>query len=101
MRKLARILFFTLVVALISGLGIANSVQAADTLLEEYEKAKKEGNLDEYRESIKEYGGTRTKEEFNKIDKAQPGDTIQDTDKVKYIKRCGYGNTNCTWERIN
>jgi hypothetical protein len=81
--------------------GISNCVQAADTLLQEYEKAKKEGRLSDYKESIEKYGGTRTKEEFNKIDKAQPGDTIQDTDKTKYIKRCGYGNTNCTWERVN
>lgn len=87
--------------SIILALGIANSVQAADTLLQEYEKAKKEGRLDEYRESVEKYGGTRTKEEVNKIDKAQPGDTIQDTDKAKYIKRCGYGNTNCTWELVN
>lgn len=87
--------------AIILALGIANSVQAADTLLQEYEKAKKEERLDKFRESVEKYGGTRTKEEFNKIDKAQPGDTIQDTDKAKYIKRCGYGNANCTWERVN
>jgi hypothetical protein len=77
------------------------SIHAADTLLDEYEKARKEDRLDEYRDSIEKYGGTRTKEEFEKIDKAQPGDTIQDTDKTKYIKRCGYGNTNCTWEQVN
>lgn len=96
--NMKRIVIFA---SIILTLGIANSVQAADTLLQEYEKAKKEGRLEEYRESIEKYGGTRTKEEVNKIDKAQPGDTIQDTDKVKYIKRCGYGNTNCTWERVN
>lgn len=87
--------------ALILASGIANSVQAADTLLQEYKKAEQEGRLDEYRESIEKYGGTRTKEEFNKIDKAQPGDTVQDTDKARYIKRCGYGNLGCTWERVN
>jgi uncharacterized membrane-anchored protein len=87
--------------SIILAVGITNSVQAADTFLQEYEKAEKEGRLDEYRESVEKYGGTRTKEEFNKIDKAQPGDTFQDTDKAKYIKRCGYGNLECTWERVN
>lgn len=89
--------------AIILTLGIVNNIQAANTLLQEHEKARKEGSraLDEQRKAIEKYGGTRTKEEYNKIDKAQPGDTIQDTNKKKYIKRCGYGNTKCTWELVN
>ena len=82
-------------------LTLFGTTHAADTLLKEYEKARSEGRLDQYRESVNRYGGSRTKEEFNKIDKAQPGDTIRDTDKRKYIKRCGYGNANCTWEPVN
>lgn len=72
----------------------------ADTPLKEYQKAQKEGYADKYKEAA-EKGGGKTKEEFNKIEKAQPGETYQDSDKKKYIKRCGYGNTNCTWEPIN
>ncbi|OGB93126.1 MAG: hypothetical protein A3H39_16435 [candidate division NC10 bacterium RIFCSPLOWO2_02_FULL_66_22] len=72
----------------------------AGTPLEEYEKAKKEGYFDKYKEAV-EKGGGRTKEEFDKIDKAQPGDTHRDTNKRRYIKRCGYANINCTWEPID
>lgn len=72
----------------------------ADTPLKEYQKAQKEGYADKYKDASNKAGG-KTKEEFDKIDKAQPGDTYRDTDKKQYIKRCGYGNSNCTWEPIN